>query len=335
MIKNKKIIVIDNSNLAYSGEDINGTFLRGTETSLILLSEFLVKRGFSVDYCNCIKDNKTYNGVNYFNKNKIDKSINYDLAIAISDANQFKYTVSKKKALFSVSNQPIEKFIRKKQLFAFIKYKPTVVTLCNYQFNKRSFFTSFYGKKTIPITVDPVFLKSTINKNSLPPKKIVYNIRSNRNLDTLLKIWIEKIFPNNKESEFHITPGLIEYNDNFKSKNIFLRKIGTRSEMIDEMRSYRALVYLGHKSDIFTLTAEEAVRLCVPVVTYGIGSLIDRVTHNLNGFVAKNEDEFSFYVSKLLQDDRFYLELKNKMFDSRENNTWDDITDEWINFFLK
>ncbi len=69
MIKNKKIIVIDNSNLAYSGEDINGTFLRGTETSLILLSEFLVKRGFSVDYCNCIKDNKTYKGVNYLNKN--------------------------------------------------------------------------------------------------------------------------------------------------------------------------------------------------------------------------------------------------------------------------
>ena len=141
MINNKKIIVIDNSNLAYSGEDINGKFLRGTETSLILLSEFLVKKDLSVDYCNCIKDSKTYNGVNYFNKNKIDKSINYDLAIAISDANQFKYTTSKKKALFSVSNQPIEKFIRKRQLFAFIKYKPTVVTLCNYQFNKRSFFS--------------------------------------------------------------------------------------------------------------------------------------------------------------------------------------------------
>tara|TARA_Y100000746_G_scaffold129011_1_gene110445 strand:+ start:44 stop:1051 length:1008 start_codon:yes stop_codon:yes gene_type:complete len=335
LIENKKIIVIDNSNLAYSGEDINGKFLRGTETSLILLSEFFVKKGFSVDYCNCINNSKIYNGVKYFNKNQIDKSVNYDLAIAISDANQFNYVKSKKKALFSVSNQPIEKFIRKKQLFAFIKYKPIVVTLCNYQFKKRSFFTSFYGKKTIPITVDPIFLKSAINKNSLPPKKVVYNIRSNRNLDALLKIWVEKIFPNNKESEFHITPGLVDYNDNLKSKNVFLRKIGTRSEMINEMSSYRALVYLGHKSDIFTLTAEEAVRLCVPVVTYGIGSLIDRVSHNLNGFIAQNDDEFSFYVSKLLQDDKFYLELKNKMFDSRENNTWDDITDEWINFFLK
>ena len=29
----KKIIIIDNSNLSYSGNDINGTILRGTETS--------------------------------------------------------------------------------------------------------------------------------------------------------------------------------------------------------------------------------------------------------------------------------------------------------------
>ena len=33
-------------------------------------------------------------------------------------------------------------------------------------------------------------------------------------------IFQNKIFPNNKESEFHITPGLFEYNDNLKSKNI-------------------------------------------------------------------------------------------------------------------
>ena len=56
LINNKKIIVIDNSNLAYSGKDINGKFLRGTETSLILLSEFLVKKNISVDYCNCIEN---------------------------------------------------------------------------------------------------------------------------------------------------------------------------------------------------------------------------------------------------------------------------------------
>ena len=70
-----------------------------------------------------------------------------------------------KKAVFSNSNQPFEKFLRKKQLIPFLKHKPVLVTLCNYQYNKRSFLTSFYGKKMIPITVDPKFLNIDIDLN--------------------------------------------------------------------------------------------------------------------------------------------------------------------------
>ncbi len=330
----KKIIIIDNSNLSYSGDDIDGTFLRGTETSLILLSEQFSKMGYDIDYCNEIKEERIVNGVRYFNKMNIDKKKIYDLAIAISDANQFIYATSLKKAVFSVSNQPLEKFLRKKQLIPFFKFKPTVVTLCNYQYKKRSFFTSFYGKKTIPISIDPKFLSTKIDLDYLPKKQVVYNIRSNRNLDRLIKIWIEKIYPNNHEFKLFITPDLIEYTDYYKNNNIFLRKIGTRQDMIDELSQYRALTYLGHKSDIFTLTAEEAVKLCLPVVTFGIGSLADRVKHNKTGFVAKNDDEFANYTIKLLNDDRFYLETKSKMHEARYDNNWESIASEWINYFF-
>ena len=185
---NKKIIIIDNSDLSYSGDDINGKILRGTEASLILLAEQFFKMGINIDYCNCINTLQIVNGVSYFNKNDIDKNIMYDLAIVVSDANEFRRVSSKKKAVFSNSNQPIEKFLRKKQLSPFIKFKPVVITLCDYQFQKRSFFTSFYGKKTIPITIDPKFLDVDINIDYLPKKKVVYNIRSNRNLDHLIKI---------------------------------------------------------------------------------------------------------------------------------------------------
>ena len=36
-MEKKQILIIDNSNLSYTGDDINGPVLRGTETSLILL----------------------------------------------------------------------------------------------------------------------------------------------------------------------------------------------------------------------------------------------------------------------------------------------------------
>jgi glycosyltransferase involved in cell wall biosynthesis len=329
-----KIIIIDNSDLSYSGDDINGKTLRGTEASLILLSEQFIKMGIHVDYCNCINSKKKVNGVTYFNKKKIDKKVIYDLAIAISDANLFYLVSSIKKAVFSNSNQPIEKFIRKKQLIAFLKFKPVVITLCDYQFKKRSFFTSFYGKKTIPITVDPKFLETDFDINHLPEKKVIYNIRSNRNLDHLIKIWIEKIYPVNNEFKLFITPNLIEYTNKLKKNNIFLRNIGTRSEMINELKDYRALTYLGHKSDIFTLTAEEAIKLCLPVVTFGIGSLSERVTHNETGFIAKNEQEFADYTIKLLNNDNFYLGLKKKMKKKRNENSWDFIANTWVKYFL-
>lgn len=331
----KKIIIIDNSNLNYDGNDINGEMLRGTETSLIFLANEFYKRGFCVDFVNNIKKEITINGVNYLNySNEEYKKKFYDLAIAVSDANYFKNIISKKKALFSVSNQPIEKFLRKKQLFPFIKFKPTVVTLCNYQFKKRSYLTSFFGKKIIPITVDPNFYYTKIDENYLPQKKVLYNVRSNRNLDQLIDIWINKIFPHDKESIFHITPGLIDNVERLSEFNIFERKLTSRKNLIDDLKEYRALLYLGHKSDIFTLTAEEAIKCCVPVVTYGIGSLSDRVSHNKSGFIVKNENEFAEKTLNLLNKDQFYLDLKKQMFKSRNFNSWSNIADQWIDTFL-
>ena len=117
----KKIIIIDNSKLAYTGDDINGKIVRGTETSLILLSEQFAQMGMEVDYCNSIDIKKNVNGVNYFNKNDISKKKIYDLAIVISDANEFKRVNSIKKAVFSNSNQSFEKFLRKKQKLLSLK----------------------------------------------------------------------------------------------------------------------------------------------------------------------------------------------------------------------
>ena len=186
----------------------------------------------------------------------------------------------------------------------------------------------------IPITVDPKFLNINIDLNYIPKKKVVYNIRSNRNLDWLINIWCEKIFPVNKDFELYITPNIINYSDKLREQNIFLRKIGSRSEMIEELKEYRALTYLGHKSDIFTLTCEESVKLCLPLITFGIGSISDRVQHNETGFLAKNDQEFADYTIKLLNNDEFYLNLRKKMYQIRHKNSWADIANQWIENFL-
>ena len=330
----KHVLIIDNTNLSYTGEDIDGTILRGTETSLILLAEEFAKKGINVSFSTKTDNAKKINNVYYINDNAINKELYYDLVIAVSNANLFRGIKSKKNAIFSVSNQSIEKFIRKKQLFSTYLYKPTIVTLCEYQFKKRNFLTSPYGKVIIPITVDKIFVEEKIDVNFIPEKKAIYNIRSNRNLDQLIEIWENSIYPKDKESKFYITPNLIKYNENHKRNNILLRNIGSRDQMIKELKQARMLLYLGHKSDIFTLTAEESIKLCVPVITYGMGSLSERVSHGNNGFIAKNRAEFAKYTLDLLKDDSMLFELKRKMFKNRLENSWSNIADMWIKEFL-
>ena len=160
---NKKIIIIDNSSLSYSGEDIDGTVVRGTEASLILLAEQFVKIGIKVDYCNSISNPKKINGVNYFHKNKIDKSYIYDLAIVISDANEFYRVSSIKKAVFSNSNQPIEKFIRKKQLLSYLKHRPIIATLGNYHLNNRNKLLRLFGNINLDIGIKENFFSTNID----------------------------------------------------------------------------------------------------------------------------------------------------------------------------
>ena len=330
----KNIIFLDNSNIEFSGNDLDTTKVRGTETAMILLSEELVKKGFKVTLLNSINKPINVNGVDYANKKILDLDLVYDVAIASSNANLLNGINAKKKIIWSSSLQPFEKFLRKGQLIPFFKHKPIVVAMCDYQYKLRSFITSFYGKDMIPMAVDPKFFNEPIDINYVPQKRALYNIRSNRNLDWLLNIWINKIFPKDKTAELYITPGLVEYTETLKNSNIKLRSFGTRKELMEELKNTRVFTYIGHKSDIWTSTVEEARQLCVPVVTYGIGSISDRVDHGNSGYIVKSDNEFANTVLNLMNDKKHYLKLKKNMFQNRGKFNYTSIANEWIKKYL-
>ena len=153
----KNVIFLDNSNIKFSGNDLDTTKVRGTESSIILLSEELFKKGYKVTVVNAIDKPINVNGVDYTNKKILDLDLVYDVAIASSNANLFNGINAKKKIIWSNSLQPFEKFLRKGQLIPFFKHKPIVVAMCDYQYKLRSFITSFYGKDMISMAVDPKF----------------------------------------------------------------------------------------------------------------------------------------------------------------------------------
>ena len=332
-LNDKSVLFIDNSDSDFTGFDLNTTKVRGTESSLILLAESLVKNNIYVKVLTEIEKDVLCNGVIYCNKS-VHQEINFDLCIAISNANLFNKISAKKKVVWSNSLQPFEKFLRKKQLLAFLKHKPEVVTMCNYQYYKRSFLTSMYGKHMISLSVDPRFYNEKVDLEKIPKPYALNNVRSHRNLDWLIDIWTNSFNNKNGKAKLFINPNLIEYSEEMKKANIYERKFGSRDDLINELRKTRVFAYTGHKSDIWVLTVEEAVQMCVPIVTYGIGSVEDRVIHNETGFIAKNDEEFSKYLEMLLFDDEFYNKIRRKMFKRRGFKNWDFIADIWIKKFL-
>ena len=106
------IVFIDNSDSDFTGFDINTSKVRGTESSLILLAESFIKKGIKVKVLTQTKKTVICNGVEYLNK-ETPLSENFDICIAISNANRFRNLKAKKYIIWSNSLQPFEKFLRK------------------------------------------------------------------------------------------------------------------------------------------------------------------------------------------------------------------------------
>ena len=142
-----KIILIENSKLQYDGNSRNDSKLRGAELAIINYAEELSKRGYAVQVLNnCIND-KLINKVQYTNLYKNNKKLNCEIAIVNADAKLLDYVNSNKKFLLSHSIQNLEKFLRNRQLLAFLKHKPKILCFSKYHFNNRIFFYKHVWKR--------------------------------------------------------------------------------------------------------------------------------------------------------------------------------------------
>ena len=326
-----KIILIENSTKIYDGYSRNNAQLRGAELALINYSEELAKKKFNVILLNNCNQENVINGVKYININNLKNKLDCDIAIVNSDANYFKFVNSKKNFLLSHSIQNLEKFIRHKQLSAFLKYKPVVLCFSNYHFSNRSFFTSMFGKKIIIPSIDDDFfnfnLKTNINKDA------IFYSRFDRNGQIVVDMWkrnYRKLYNNNK---LYINSDLIDREQDLAKFNIYKKPYLEKNKLIEFLSNFRLLIVPGHKGEVFCNVAEEAKALCIPIVTMGIGALSERVRHNFNGFICKNIDDFENKIFDLMNNDELYLTLKNNLYKERGLNTWKNTVEKLTKLF--
>ena len=329
----KKIYFIENS-FQFNADDLNSNKIRGTEKTLINLTNEIAKNNdFKVCVFNNTPINKIINNVEWLDINKIKNYDNPDFLIAWSDANLLNNIKSPNKYIWSHSVQPIEKFIRKNQLLAFVKNKPKVILEGDYHFKTRSFLTSMYGKHIIPLAPDYDFLSIKIDQDVIPPSNAIFTTRSDRNLRYLLECWNE-INKKSRNSKLFVNPPYT-LSDKDIANSVYLRSPSSKEKLINELVRSRVMVCPGHKGEVYCLAAEEARALCVPIVTMGIGSLYERVDHGKTGFIAKSKKEFIDYTIQILTNDTLYMELKKNLINSRLKRNYNDVAKDFLDLIKK
>lgn len=324
-----KIYFVEKS-INFNSYSLDNHIISGAEKILINISNELAKhKNLVVKVFNNTLEDKNINNVYWHNLKNINKHESPDFLIAMSDANLLSLIKCKNKYLWSHSVQTFEKFIRKNQLLPFIKNKPIMILEGSYHFENRSFFTSFFGKKILPVAVDYDFIKSKVDENFLPQKNAIFTTRSDRNLKFLLDCWI-KIFDKSNDSKLYINPPY-ELNEQEIKNNVKLRTKGNKLDLINDLMNSKVMLNPGHKGEVFCLAAEEARELCLPIVTMGYGALKERVEHGVTGYIAKNINEFIEYSVKLLNNDDLYFKIKKNLIKRRNSRSYLNVADDLLN----
>jgi len=327
------IYFLENS-FNYNGSDLDSDKIGGSEKTLINITNALSQdKNLIIKIFNNTSTETILNNVHWLNINHIDKSDSPDFVIAMSDANLFRKLSCKNNYLWSHSVQSIEKFIRKKQLFSFLKYKPIMILEGDYHYKTRNYFTSFYGKKILKIAADYDFLNHDIDMTEIPQPNAIFATKSDRNINFLINSWHE-IKKKSINSKLFINP---PYNlsDTNKKDGINIRIKGNKKSLIDDLLKSRLFITPGHKTEVFCLAAEEAKELCIPIVTMGYGCLYERVNHGVTGFIAKNKNEFINYSIKILNDNDLYLYLKKNLYKIKNLRNYENVKKDLIKILYK
>ena len=125
-------------------------------------------------------------------------------------------------------------------------------------------------------------------------------------------------FSKNNKLKLYVTP----VDKNLEKFGIFNRKFVDKNEFINQLVKSRVILLPGHKAELYCLAASEAQELCIPVVTMGIGSLSERVEHNITGLIAKNKKQFSDYIIEIFSNNGLWLSFRNNLLSKRGKKTW-------------
>ncbi len=333
----KHLVFLCHTTAPFGGNSLQQRGLGGVETTVVELTAALAAYGYKVTAITTAKETSHHAGVSWQPLEELP-NIHADVFISCNDAGIFNRlnTETKRNArkiIWLHNPLQIEKAIRKKQFSALLRHRPDVVFVGNYLAARTSRLLPYKKRFVVGHGVSDPFL--TLDAQPLTERlnRIVWVSQPQRGLEETLSAWRDQILPQVEGAEFHLfgikegVCGLTQ--DDCNALNITLHPRATKEQLAQFYNSAKLLLYPGARDETFCLAAAEAQCMGVPVVTKGIGSLSERVSHNHNGLIAKSQDAFAQAAIDVLTKHDTWQRLSTGALENREKLNWSAIAKQW------
>lgn len=339
----RSVLFIDCTGKAYHAGNHDGLALGGIERTIIQLSQALARKGMDVTVWNNVAETITAGGVQWVPRARGKTLKSYDIVIACNDARLFDDYA---KASGHTNFLPIlwfhnrvlfEKTLRKRRMIPMLRWRPVGVFLSQDHAANTTRFLPLRKRVIIGHGLEREILENIPLPVQSRPPVAVFISQPYRGLAAMIRLWMQTIHPAlpdarlrvfsanpTREETAHFMP------DELAKTGISLESRLPRGALIRAMENARACLIPGHVDETFCLAAAESLALRVPVITYGIGALKERVTNGENGIIVDNETEFAGALHRLLSDDPVWQAMHQCGLPDATAQTWDKAADDWL-----
>ena len=331
-------ILLADDGIVFDGQSLEAGPLGGVESSVVNLMHELSKRGHDVHVRNNCAQALDHRGVSWRPISEAWPD-NLDLYIANRGDKIIQRVPDAGRTVFWIHN-PAAYLMKWRYLSKLWWTKPDIIFIGWVHKTTYPAWAPGGDRIVIPYGLSEDFCTAT-PADVMPAPRAVFSSNPLRSLDWLLNRWVRDIKPHVTDAELHLFTGAATYGsagdakldqiavvlaqaDALHDQGVVVRGPVSKSQLINELREARCMLYRGDINETFCLAVGEAQAMGVPAVVQKYGSVVERVVDGETGYIAGDDRTFADAAIKLLSDEELWRRQHRTALDKQRSWRWSD-----------
>ena len=331
-------ILLADDGIVFDGQSLETGPLGGVESSVVNLMHELSKRGHDVHVRNNCVQALDHKGVSWRPISEAWPD-NLDLYIANRGDKIIQRVPDAGRTVFWIHN-PADYLMKWRYLSKLWWTKPDIIFIGWVHKTTYPAWAPGGDRIVIPYGLSEDFCTAA-PANAMPGPRAVFTSNPLRSLDWLLDRWAQDIKPRVTDAELHLFTGAATYGsagdakfdqmavilaqaDALRGQGVVVRGPVSKSQLIDEFRKARCMLYRGDINETFCLAVGEAQAMGVPAVVQKYGSVVERVVDGETGYIADDDRAFAEAAIKLLSDEDIWRRQHRTALEKQRSWRWSD-----------